>query len=103
MVWTLKLNAGVDILVFFSLVTVLATFQKFWQFFPPIFWSPWLQPQGKMLGDWTLISAECLACLKGGRVYKLPIAISLSVFILKVLCLLKRCFCRSFNIFGFLM
>jgi hypothetical protein len=34
MSWTLKLNVDVDILVFFSLVTVLATFQKFWQFFP---------------------------------------------------------------------
>jgi hypothetical protein len=31
----------VCIVALFGLATVLATFQKIWPIFPPIFWSPW--------------------------------------------------------------
>jgi hypothetical protein len=39
-VWTFKLNMAEDILAFFDLATVLATFSKIWAIFHPILLSP---------------------------------------------------------------
>jgi hypothetical protein len=42
MFWAFKLSFEAVNLAILDLATVLATFSKFWAYFFPIFWSPWL-------------------------------------------------------------